>query len=162
MSERDDYAEPGPPPLWERPAIRRWAIRSGLVGLSIVLGAIIFVAVTARVTAVSSPIHLTFSRAGELAFACREYRDRHPDRLYPVKLTDLAVPSVSGGPFIDNSERSFTDGWGNPFRYALVPNAAGELEPHIWAERTVDGKTTLHGAKLAADGTVVTFGVPEE
>jgi hypothetical protein len=36
------------------------------------------------------------------------------------------------------------------------------LEPHIWGERTYNGRITLHGAKLAADGTVVPFGLPTD
>ena len=54
-----------------------------------------------------------------------------------------------------------TDGWGSPFRYAVVANKAGELEPYVWTERTnADGRTTLIGANVKSDGTVVRFGMP--
>jgi hypothetical protein len=77
---------------------------------------------------------------------------RDADGRCPARLADLpGIPS-----------RDLVDAWGNPFRYAVVPNAAGQMEPYVWTERTQDGKTTLIGAKVAADGTVVRFGLPED
>ena len=156
MSEREDYGEPGAPPLWERPAVRRRVLKIGIVGLLLFgLGVLLVVFLTSRWSDRHYMTHLSISRATDAAEACRIYRDLHPKGMYPAKLADLL-------PFLDNSERSLKDAWGDPFRYALVLNPAGVLEPHFWTERTRDGKTTLHGAKLAADGTVVRFGVPED
>jgi hypothetical protein len=78
---------------------------------------------------------------------------KSPNDSYPVKLADVL-------PFLDNKD--ITDAWGNPFHYALVANAAGELEPYVWAERTHNGKVTLHGAKRTADGRQVVFGLPDD
>jgi hypothetical protein len=107
-------------------------------------------------------VHVSMIDAEKFARACRIYHDRHPDQRYPDKLSDLQNPPASVGHLLDNPNPDFRDAWGNPFRYAVVPNAAGVLEPYVWAEWTRDGKTTMHGAKLAADGTIVRFGLPED
>ena len=86
--------------------------------------------------------------------------ETYPDKGYPTVLADLALVIHGVGPFVD--DRDLKDGWGNPFRYALVANPAGELEPHIWAEVTRNGRTILYGAKVAADGTIVRFGPRED
>jgi hypothetical protein len=64
-----------------------------------------------------------------------------------------------GKPLLDGGDRALCDSWGEPFKYALVPNEEGILEPYVWFERTKDGKTTLFGAKWSIrENEVVTFG----
>jgi hypothetical protein len=157
--ERENYREPGSVPLWERPAVRRRAWAGGIAGFLIGAAVLAVVAFGGKMRSTSAT-SWSVERAMNLADGCRRYRLVYPEKGYPASLADLAQPIPGGGPLVDVDD--LTDGFGHPFRYALVPNAAGELEPHIWAERTYDGKTTLHGAKLAADGTIVPFGVPAD
>jgi hypothetical protein len=42
-----------------------------------------------------------------------------------------------------------------------VANEKGEVEVFAWGERVLDGKIHLCGAKAAADGAVVWFGLPD-
>ena len=171
MGDREDYAEPGTPPAWDRSAVRRRFYTFALGGLLLVVaGVLVFLLLSVKSTDRYYNVHMSLHRAKVLAQACEVYREHRPDNVYPATLSDLTRPVPGGGPGQSltpardarPASKSPTDAWGNPFRYALVPNAAGELEPHVWAERTRNGKTTLHGAKLASDGTVVVFGLPED
>jgi hypothetical protein len=156
--EHDDYREPGRPTAWERPEFRRRVWTAAITSVLVVVVGVVVIVFGQKVRSVTFTGD-TVARARALAEACRGYRQTYPDRNYPATLAELAKESDGVGPFYDGE---LTDGWGNPFRYALVPNAGGELEPHIWGERTWNGRTTLHGAKLAADGTVVVFGLPND
>jgi len=90
---------------------------------------------------------------------CWSYRERTPGRKFPAKLSELLLRSPEGvGPFMDTRDDTCDDPWGNPYKYALVPNENGELEPYVWAERIENGKAKLYGAKCSADGTVTQFG----
>jgi type II secretory pathway pseudopilin PulG len=161
MDARDDYAEPGTLAPWEHPAFRRRvrAVVIALVLIGVAIGVVALVVFGQKVRS-DTLTGRSVNRAMSLAEGCRNYRLTYPDRGYPAALADLAQETNGVGPFAD--DESLTDGWGHPFRYALVPNADGQLEPYIWSERTSNGRTTLHGAKLAADGTVVPFGLPAD
>jgi hypothetical protein len=102
------------------------------------------------------------NEAGLLIEACQAYR-RHPESggKYPTNLADVIRPPIRSDPFLEDSGRVLIDPWGNPFRYALVPNENGEPEPYVWAERVKDGKLTLIGAKGTAAGKTKLFGLPE-
>jgi hypothetical protein len=107
--------------------------------------------------------HVSIMRAEVLARACRDYSRHSPDGRFPVGLTDLRSPPPGDDRrVLDDDGSDLTDTWGTPFRYAVVANETGQLEPYVWAERTVDGKTTLLGAKIAADGSVIRFGQPTD
>lgn len=141
---------------------RTWAVGAlaVLVAAGVVLGAL-----TRQTDTNANPI-LTAHKARDLVLACRAYR-QHPGSggRYPATLADLLAPPFGGGPLLVEGEdpsNVLTDPWGNPFKYALVPNADGEPEPYVWAERTKDGATTLIGAKLTAEGEVVAFGLPPD
>ena len=100
--------------------------------------------------------------AGFFAQACWSYREHTPGRKFPAELSDLLLRSPQGiGPFKDMRDDKCDDPWGNPYKYALVPNENGDLEPYVWAESIVDGKLRLYGAKCGADGMVIRFGWPE-
>jgi hypothetical protein len=104
-------------------------------------------------------------RAEECVWACRKY-SRQPDAggKYPARLADLLAPPFGGESMLEAWEKdSLIDPWGNPYKYALVPNADGTPEPYVWTEREAPhGRTTLIGAKLTAQGEVVAFGLPRD
>src|SRR5262245_8615791 len=77
-------------------------------------------------------------RTIDFAKACRAYSLNSEDNSYPSKLTDIIR-------YLEKPD--LTDAWGNPFRYALIPNPDGVLEPYIWSERVQSGRVTLHGVK---------------
>jgi len=86
--------------------------------------------------------------------ACWIYREHTPGQKFPAKLSEVL-------PLMELRDDKSDDPWGNPYKYALVPNEKGELEPYVWAETIVDGKLKLHGAKCKSDGTVIRFGFPD-
>ena len=106
--------------------------------------------------------HEAISRASDLVLGCQAYSN-HPKSgaKYPAALTDLIHSPFGGGPFALGSEDSCKDPWGNPYKYALVRNEKGEWEPYVWAQRTVNGKTTLLGAMRTVEGQTKLFGMPD-
>jgi len=159
MGEREDYADLNCRP-WRIPrSFVKWTLRIGIVSLLVGIGVMIYYAST-PISERGWSVGWSMNRAEALAFACREYYRQNPDKKYPATLADLKKPPPwFDWPAIQDYE--FTDAWENPFRYALVPNADGELEPHVWTEMTRDGRTTLLGVKLTADGVPVRFGLTE-
>jgi hypothetical protein len=91
---------------------------------------------------------VNFSRIGShnLATACKAYR-RVPEsgNQYPKQLGELLDPPFGGPPFIEGGERALLDAWGRPYKYVLVKNADGELEPCVWAEWEYNGRPTAAG-----------------
>jgi hypothetical protein len=160
MDQREDYAELDARPPW----VLRFMLRR-VLPIGTVILVLVTVLVISAITKVSDrhySIHLSLSRARTLVEACRIYRQQCPGGKYPATLAELRKPPPGYGPFLGDPERDCIDAWEIPFRYGLVPNETGELEPYVWTERTRDGKTTLIGAKLAADGTVTLFGRPDD
>ena len=106
--------------------------------------------------------HSAIDQARYLAIGCEMYYE-HPKSggKYPEKLADLIHPPFGDGPFVEDHSSDLIDPWGNPYKYALVQNENGKWEPYVWAERTVDGKTTLLGAKWTANGEAQLFGLPD-
>ena len=162
MRDRDEFGEPRPRARRRRADVRGWGWAWGVAGLVVGGGVVGLVAIVAfgLKSRGDAATRLTVHRATAVVNACRTYRGLHPDRGYPPTLADLSNPPPGDGPVIDAA--SLTDGWGNPFRYALVPTAAGLLDAYVWAEHTRDGRTTVHGAKITADGVVVQFGQPDD
>lgn len=104
--------------------------------------------------------HETIVRARSVIEGCVAYRERpQSGGQYPATLDDLIRPPFGGGPFV--REANVLDGRGQRLRYAVVVNEKGEAEVYAWGERAGNGRTHLCGAKAAADGTVVVFGLPE-
>ncbi len=102
-------------------------------------------------------IYKSILRAEMLASSCEGYR--LTTGKYPATLADLLQPPFDHRPSLE-SPKDLRDFWGNPYQYALVENEEGGLEPFVWTERVVDGRTELYGARRRADGTIVRFGVP--
>jgi hypothetical protein len=98
-----------------------------------------------------------------IIYACEAYRfsPSNTGNKPPAKLADLIHPPFEGGPFVRDAEADLLDPWGNPYRYALVPSAEGKFDAYVWSERVVDGRLTLIGAKLQADGGTHFFGLPK-
>jgi len=99
-------------------------------------------------------------RARHIVGACWEYRENPKSGgKYPATLGDLVKPPWGGPSPLPDSEKDLACPWVDDerFRYALVSNGKGELEPYVWAEWTVDGRTKLIGAKWNGQG-VVLFG----
>src|SRR5262245_12829299 len=113
----DDYREPGPPALWEHPAVRR-LVRRGTTCFVLVMVVAAAIAVFGQKVRSTTLTGESVSRAMALAEGCRNYRQTYPDRGYPASLAELAKETNGIGPFVDDS--SLTDGWGRPFRYAVV------------------------------------------
>jgi len=166
MDERDDYADPDSRTPLVSSTLKRRLRRIGIVTLMLVGLAVIVLLILAVVFPTISDrhysTHVTTQHAEHLAAACRAYYQHSPDKKYPAKLTDLLKPPGDIGPLVHNPDEAFLDAWGQPFRYALVPNEDGELEPYVWTERTRNGRTKLIGAKYTADGKKVVFGLPED
>ncbi|HJZ53473.1 MAG TPA: hypothetical protein VKE74_00855 [Gemmataceae bacterium] len=99
-------------------------------------------------------------QAEGLIAACEAFRE-HPDsgKKYPATLAELVNPPWGGSSYLKHREQDLIDPWGNPFKYAIVPNEKGEPEVYVWTELTRDGKTTLLGAKQTADGKTHLFGL---
>jgi hypothetical protein len=158
MDQREDYAELDARPPWVRRFVLRRVLPIGTLILA--LSALIVIGAITKTYPGRGPIGVTCARATTIVKACRNYRQYCPEGRYPATLAELIRPPSGCGPFLDNEE-DLIDGWEKPFRYAVVPNEAGELEPYVWTEWTRGGKTTLIGAKLSANGTVVRFGRPD-
>ncbi len=96
--------------------------------------------------------------AKRLLGACEAFRE-HPASggKYPASLSELHSPPFGGSSFLRDGQSDLLDPWGNPFRYVVVAGADGKQEVYIWAERTVDGKLTLAGAKRTTEGQVLLF-----
>jgi hypothetical protein len=90
-------------------------------------------------------------RASVLMKACRVFSIKN-EGLFPSKLADIVK-------YLDHPD--LTDAWGNPFHYALVPNADGVMEQYIWAERVQGDQVTLHGLKQTRSEQIV-FGWPDD
>lgn len=90
-----------------------------------------------------------------IALACQAYR-LHSGGAYPSQLRDLTHPPFGGKPFLD-SEESLIHSWGMPYRYAVVPDEAGELELYVWAEEPDENRVLMHGVKIRADGVRLRF-----
>jgi hypothetical protein len=160
MSERDDYADLPIRPLLSARTKRR--LRYGILVLILLLiGIPIFVLCSVKMSDRHYCEYRSIHRATNLAEASRIYYLNNPAKSYPANLQDLLNPPTGMGPFIDGP-RDLVDGWDKPFRYALVPNADGVLEPWVWTEFTWKGKTTLIGATMKSDGTLVRFGLPND
>jgi hypothetical protein len=155
MDQRDDYRELDTRPPW----VLRFMVRRVLpVGICLlVVGVVIVLIVLSRPDDGYSPRLATLHRAENIALACQWYARQSPDGKYPATLAELQKPMTPGrAPWVDE----IADAWGTPFRYALIPNESGVLEPYIFTERTCEGRNTILGAKVAADGTIVVFGRP--
>jgi hypothetical protein len=142
----------------------KWGRRVILV-LIVLLLAVISLALSTSMTDKYYNTHKAIAQSRFLVGMCEAYRNysANPQRgKYPATLTELVKPPFDGGQFVVEGERDLIDPWGNPYRYAVIPNAKGEQEVYVWCERTVNGKLTLHGAKRRADGEIELFGRPEE
>ena len=159
MDQRADYVEPFPPLATRPKSMRRHLNSAAIVALVLLATGLVTLKLITKADG-WNPVNASISRADELTLACQTYRDYNPAKSLPEKLVDLLNPPFDAGPFI--SDHALKDGWGNPFRFALVPNSDGELEPYVWTERVVDGKVTLYGAKRTADGTRLLIGWPED
>ena len=139
----------------------RWVV----LGLAVLLVALIALSSVVRVSGGPTPTGQAISQSKLLLQMCEYYRDHsaNPQRgKFPTTLAELAKPPFDGAQFLTKGERDLIDPWGNPYRYAVIPNTKGEPEVYVWGERTKNGKLTLHGAKRRADGEIELFGRPEE
>ena len=98
-------------------------------------------------------------QASRLVEACEAYREaKYSEREYPATLADLLTPPFGGPPFLLNGAEGLIDPWGKPYRFAVIRHESGGTEVYVWAERTVDGRTRLFGAKRTDRGTIELFG----
>jgi hypothetical protein len=136
--------------------LRTWAIVA--VAALCVAGVVLTVSTTRYGT--PERVSRAVLQAAALLTACEAYRE-HPEsgNRYPASLAELVEPPFGGGPFLKDPANDLLDPWGNPFKYALVTDGAGQPVPHVWAERTADGRTARIGAKLTAGGKVEAFGL---
>jgi hypothetical protein len=80
--------------------------------------------------------------------ACEQYYlNPNSGGTYPKKLEDLIKPPWGGSSFLANGKDNLLDPWAKAFKYELAKDAKGFDKPFIWAERTVNGKTKVIGAK---------------
>lgn len=136
--------------------------RHWVIGAAVVLLAALSLPLFQRTTDRYQNTHLSIHRARSVIEASVTYRQvAAAGGKYPASLDDLLRPAFGGRPLLEGADRDTIDGWGHRLRYAVVVNEKGEGEAYAWAERTVNGKTHLCGAKGTADGTVVLFGLPE-
>lgn len=94
-----------------------------------------------------------------LVRACEGYRKHlKGDGKYPATLTELVEPDPKSGrkAMVEGGLVSLLDPWGEQYRYAIVETKDGPV-PYVWAEREIDGRLHLIGARLAA-GEARTFG----
>jgi hypothetical protein len=99
-------------------------------------------------------------QARGLIVACEAYHENPKSGgKHPATLADLYSPPFGGGSYLKNGGDDLIDPWGNPFKYAVVPDAKGEPELYVWSEQTVDGKLKFIGAKRTARGSTVLFGI---
>jgi hypothetical protein len=159
MSEREDYAEHDRRP-WRVPrAFVKWTARAGAVGLLVGIAVLMYFFTGGVRGSPYRDAYWSVQRAENLVVACQIYRRGTPNGQYPATLADLRKPP-SGVDLSWVQDDDLNDVWGTPFRYALVPDANSELEVHIWTEWIRDGKLTLLGVKLPANGPAVPFGLP--
>jgi hypothetical protein len=103
---------------------------------------------------------MTVLQARTLIAACEAYQGHSSaENKYPSTLNDLVSPPWGGPSLLRNGKDELVDSWGSPFRDAVVPNEKGEVEIYVWAERIVDGKTSLIGAKRTGSGETQHFGL---
>src|SRR5262249_50541594 len=116
MDQREDYCEQAARPLLKasRTEPRYWAI--GIVSFVLLASVLICLLVLAPQSDRNQNVRESIRRASELAKACRVYSLKSEDNSYPSKLTDIIR-------YLEKPD--LTDAWGNPFRYALIPNPDG-------------------------------------
>src|SRR5262245_33556450 len=153
MDQREDHREPVPPTISQPWLTSRqfWTIFA--VFSLLVLAVLALVQKAPTVVNQDRNFDVSVVRAHQLLRACETYRLKSSSNSYPTKLADVVR-------YLEDP--SLADSLGNPFHYALVPNADGELEPYIWVERVRDGKTTLSGAKRTAEGKEISFGLTDD
>lgn len=164
MDQREDYCEPGVS-LSANPWLKKYRQRivlGAIVLLLVLLTGLVILKTQNGVSRDHYGIAKSIGRADEALMACECYRLRHPKKGYPGTLDELCEEKDGEGPFLSNPERALFDAWGNRLHYALVRNSSGNLEPYVWAERVRDGRITIHGVKLTADGQRVVFGLPKD
>jgi hypothetical protein len=107
--------------------------------------------------------HEAIAHCRATLLACEAYY-QHPGsgKKYPSSLTDLVEPPFGGPSFLRTGQTDLIDPWRNPYRYAVVKTASGDTELYVWAERVVNGKLKLLGAKMRPGGQTEVFGLPEE
>jgi hypothetical protein len=137
--------------------------RNHAVWIRVVVALVLIIGVTvcllASLTTAPPDTELAVYDAEAILRAYRAYSAKSGGQ-YPGRLADLVNPPWGGQALIVHPNRDpLIDPWGNSYKYALVPNENGQLEPQVWAERTNNVTITLHGARLSADGTTVQFGL---
>jgi hypothetical protein len=138
---------------------RKWSI-GVQVGLVVALVVAVVLTVFTRGHVVPDRVYRAVLQAKGLTLACEAYHENPSSgNKYPAKLADLHSPPFGGSSFLRNGEEDLLDPWGNPFKYAVVPDAKGEPELYVWSEQTVDGKLQFIGAKRTAGGSTVLFGI---
>ena len=126
--------------------------------LTVLILAFVIIEMKFSIVGISNEERATFS-AVYILKACHAYA-KHPETSGqpPMNLTELIEPKFGGCAFLEGGQAALTDPWGKPFRYANVLNDRGEMEYYVWSERNTNSSLSFHGAKLLADGTVLTFG----
>jgi hypothetical protein len=150
MDQREDYAELDARPAW---FVRLPTRRRTLVAVIVLAaGAVLLIYFGQYQTDRHYNAHVSIMDAESLA-RTSFYKNKRNGQ-FPARLADVQADT-------DIAEHRLIDAWGKPFRYAVVPNEAGELEPYVWTEQIdADGRTTLIGAKVRPDGSAVRFGLP--
>jgi hypothetical protein len=146
--QRDDYRDFDARPPW---VARFWTRRRIVVVVAgMCAGAVVLFWLSQHKTDRHYSTYLSIMDAESLARASF-YKNKRDGR-FPTQLSVVRSGS-------DIAEHRLIDPWGKPYRYAVVPNEAGELEPYVWTERIdANGQATMIGAKVRPDGTVVRFG----
>ena len=149
--QREDYRELDARPPW---LLRFWTRRRIVVALTALgAGTVVLICLSQYKTDRHQNIYVSVMNAESLARASFQKNKRNGQ--FPARLSDVRSGT-------DIAEHRLIDAWGKAFRYAVVPNEAGELEPYVWTERIeADGRATIIGAKVRPDGTAVRFGLPE-
>jgi hypothetical protein len=88
--------------------------------------------------------HRSIWRAEKLALTCYY---KKPDRLSDLNRAGYGDDDLQGA-------------WGQPFRYARVPDAAAGEDIYVWTDWTQDGRAFVVGAKVTAGGQRVKLGLP--
>src|SRR5262245_13183671 len=101
-----------------------------------------FVAVVVVIVAaflILRPRYLIQTRSGTavlhasgLLSACEAYR-MHPAAKgkFPATLADLVTPPFGGTGYLKYGPQDLIDPWGNPYRYAVVPDDRGEPVAYV-------------------------------
>jgi hypothetical protein len=150
VDQRDDYRELDEQPEWyRRPRFRKVArLLIALLVAGTVVGVAAWMSISVRPTDRYYMVYTSIQQAEMLAKVCHL---KSPDPRRPLTPADLKIANP----------RELADAWGNPYKWAVVPDPAGEPELHVWTEWVRDdGTTTLIGAKVRPDGTSVRFGLP--